>query len=113
MPGRTDYKVRSAPIAGSLASFAKLRQKDRDRELSKLDELKDLVKEYIAVGGCMHKLRVHVPVDGEDDKPWTQQYITRDQPCIGRLGKGGNHLVTNLGGQSVPVHETKDGKRWM
>jgi len=69
-------------------------------------------KDYIAAGGCLARLRVRALIDGDETKPWTAKYAERDVPCIGTLHKGGNHLVTTIDGESVLVHETKDGKRW-
>jgi len=69
-------------------------------------------KEYVAAGGCLARLRTRVLIGGDEDKPWTFEYAERDVPCVGKLHKGGNHLVTTIDGESVLVHETKDGKRW-
>lgn len=69
------------------------------------------VKDFVAAGGCMHRLRTRVEV-GEEGKPWTARYHARDLPCVGKLHKGGDHLSTTVDGRSVLVHVTKGGVRW-
>lgn len=66
-------------------------------------------KEYVALGGCMHKLLVRYPI-GTAEHPWEQKYTERALRCV---GVGTKHLVTNIKGKPILVHETAGGQRWM
>jgi hypothetical protein len=73
--------------------------------------LRMTAKEYTELGGCMHKLRTwhRTPATIGLARPYDVKYRPVDLRC---KGVGKNHLVTNIDGKIVRVHEAPGGERW-